>query len=45
MIDDRALVDSEAQIGNDVTIGPFTIIESGVAIGADTWIGPNVVIR
>ena len=45
MIDDRALVDSSAQIGNDVTIGPFTIIESGVAIGSGTWIGPNVVIR
>ena len=45
MIDDRALVDSDAQIGNDVTIGPFTIIESDVAIGPDTWIGPHVVIR
>ncbi len=45
MIDDRALIDSGAQIGNDVTIGPFTIIESGVAIGTGTWIGPNVVIR
>ena len=45
MIDDRALVDSGAQIGNDVTIGPFTIIESDVAIGPGTWIGPHVVIR
>ena len=45
MIDGRAVVDSEAQIGKDVTIGPFTIIESGVAIGAGSWIGPNVVIR
>jgi UDP-N-acetylglucosamine acyltransferase len=45
VIDDRALVDSEAEIGSDVTIGPFSIVESGVAIGAGTWIGPNVVIR
>lgn len=45
MIDDRALVDSGAKIGNDVTIGPFTIIESDVAIGPGTWIGPHVVIR
>ena len=45
MIDERALVDTGAQIGSGVTIGPFTIIESGVAIGPDTWIGPNVVIR
>jgi len=45
VIDGRALVDSGAQIGNDVTIGPFTIVESGVVIGPGTWIGPNVVIR
>lgn len=45
MIDDRALVDSGAQIGDNVTIGPFTIVESDVTIGSGTWIGPNVVIR
>jgi UDP-N-acetylglucosamine acyltransferase len=45
VIDSRALVDSGAQIANDVTIGPFTIIESGVSIGHGTWIGPHVVIR
>ena len=45
MIDERALVDARARIGDDVTVGPFTIIESGVDIGPGTWIGPNVVIR
>jgi UDP-N-acetylglucosamine acyltransferase len=45
VIDDKALVDPDAQIGVDVTIGPFTIVESGVSVGRGTWIGPNVVIR
>ncbi len=45
MIDGRALVHPETLIGRDVTIGPFSIIESHVSIGSGTWIGPHVVIR
>ena len=45
MIDARALVDSSVLIGDDVTVGPFTVIEAGVSIGPGNWIGPNVVIR
>lgn len=33
-----------AKIGNNVTIGPFTVIEEDVVIGDDCWIGPNVSI-
>ena len=45
MIDSRASIDPSAKIGLDVTVGPFTVIETGVSIGSGTWIGPNVVIR
>lgn len=45
MIDPRAVVDSDAQLGTDVTVGPFSIIESGVVIGDNTWIGSHVIIK
>jgi UDP-N-acetylglucosamine acyltransferase len=44
-IDERAVIDSTARIGNNVTIGPFSIIGPHVEIGDDTWIGPHVVIN
>lgn len=44
-IDAHAVVDSTARIGNNVTIGPFSVIGSNVEIGDDTWIGPHVVIN
>ena len=44
-IDQRAVVDSSARIGNNVTISPFCIIGGNVEIGDDTWIGPHVVIN
>lgn len=44
-IDARAVVDSTARIGNNVTIGPFSVIGRNVEIGDDTWIGPHVVIN
>lgn len=44
-IDTRAVIDSTARIGKDVTIGPYSIIGPQVEIGAGTWIGPHVVIN
>jgi UDP-N-acetylglucosamine acyltransferase len=45
MIDSRAVVSPQAQIAEDVQIGPFTVIGPDVAIGAGTWIGPHAVIN
>jgi UDP-N-acetylglucosamine acyltransferase len=39
-----AIVSSEAQIADDVTVGPNTIIEGNVTIGAGTQIGANVLV-
>jgi UDP-N-acetylglucosamine acyltransferase len=36
-----ALVDSQAELGEGVSVGPFTVIEKGVRIGAGTRIGPH----
>ena len=43
-IHEKALVDSAARLGDDVEIGPFSIIGPDVTIGAGCWIGPHVVI-
>lgn len=45
MIDPRAVVDSEAELDSDVTVGPFSIIGPGVRIASGTWIGPHVVLK
>ncbi len=45
MIDPRAIIATDAEIGADVAIGAFTIIGSGVRIGAGTWIGPHAVVN
>ncbi len=45
MIHPTALVDPKAEIGGEVEIGPFSIIEKGVVIGEGTKIGPHVIIR
>ena len=39
-----AIVDPNAKIGDDVTIGPFSVIEPGVSIGDRTTVGNNVTI-
>ncbi|MFN0015289.1 MAG: acyl-ACP--UDP-N-acetylglucosamine O-acyltransferase [Saprospiraceae bacterium] len=39
-----AVIDPKANIGNNVTIGPFTIIEEDVVIGDNCWIANNVTI-
>lgn len=44
MIDERAIIEPGAEIGENVTVGPFSIISGGASIGDDTWIGPHVVI-
>ena len=44
MIHELAVVDPEAQIGKDVTIGPFTTIEKDTVIGDGCIIGPNATI-
>jgi len=36
-----ALIDSGAELDDDVEIGPYSIIEEGVRIGAGTRIGPH----
>jgi UDP-N-acetylglucosamine acyltransferase len=40
-----ALVDPGARLGENVTIGAYTIIGADVEIGDGTWIGPHVVIN
>ncbi len=40
-----ALVDPQAELGVDVTVGPFTIVEAGVRVGDRTTLGPHVLIR
>lgn len=43
-IDSHAIVSSKAQLGENVTVGPFTIIEDDVTIGAGTCISSQVLI-
>ena len=40
-----AIVDVRAQLGQGVTVGPYTIIQGRVVIGPETRIGPHVVIQ
>ena len=44
-IDPRAIVDPNAKIDDNVTIGPYAVIGPDVEIGAGTWIGPHAVIE
>lgn len=41
MIDRKAIVSSKAELGEGVSVGPFTIIGDHVKIGDNTVIGPN----
>ena len=45
MIDQRAVIDPAARLGEGVTIGPFTVIGPGVQIGAGSDVGPHCVIK
>lgn len=44
MIASTAIVHSGARIGDNVSIGPYSIIGEHVEIDVGTWIGPHVVI-
>lgn len=45
MIDPRAIVAADAELGEGVEIGAFSVIGAGVCIGAGSWIGPHAVIN
>ena len=45
MIHPTAIVDSKAEIDSNVEIGPYSIIEADVVIGSGTVVGPHVVIQ
>ncbi|HUE73456.1 MAG TPA: acyl-ACP--UDP-N-acetylglucosamine O-acyltransferase, partial [Pirellulaceae bacterium] len=40
-----ALVDPAAEIGRDVTIGPFCIVEAGAVIGDGCSLAPRVTVK
>ncbi len=44
-IDQRAVIDPAARVGDKVTIGPYSIIGPDVEIDEGTWVGPHVVIN
>jgi UDP-N-acetylglucosamine acyltransferase len=45
LIDSTAIVDSKAELADDVSVGPFSVIGADVKIGAGTVIGSHVVIK
>jgi len=45
MIHPTAIIDSKAEIGSNVEVGPYSIIGANVHIGSGTVIGPHVVIQ
>ncbi len=45
LIDSTAIVDSKAELADDVSVGPFSVIGAGVKIDAGTVIGSHVVIK
>lgn len=45
LIDPAAIIDSKAELADDVSVGPFSVIGAGVKIGAGTVIGSHVVIK
>ncbi len=45
MIDPRAIIDPDAQLAEDVEVGPFAVIGPRVEIGSGTRIGPHCVIQ
>ena len=45
MIDSKAIIDPKAQIGENVSIGPWSVIGPDVQIGDNCSIASHVVIR
>ena len=44
-VHETALVDSGAELGPGVEIGPFSIVGPGITVGAGTTIGPHVLLE
>jgi UDP-N-acetylglucosamine acyltransferase len=40
-IHSTAVISPDAEIGNNVQIGPYTVIEQNVVLGPDCWVGPH----
>jgi UDP-N-acetylglucosamine acyltransferase len=40
-----ALIAPDAQLADDVEVGAYSVVASGVTIGAGTWVGPHAVIE
>jgi UDP-N-acetylglucosamine acyltransferase len=45
VIDPRAIIAPDAELGEGVQVGPYTVIGAAVRIGAGSWIGPHAVIN
>ena len=45
MIHPTAIIDPKAEIAADVQVGPYSVIGPDVVIGAGSVIGPHVVIN
>lgn len=45
MIHETAIVDPRAEVDSDVEIGPYTIVKNDVQVGKGTIIGPHVTIE
>ena len=45
VLDPRAIVDPSVSLGENVTVGAWSVIGEGVHIGANTVIGPHVVVQ
>uniref|UniRef100_UPI0038B3966B acyl-ACP--UDP-N-acetylglucosamine O-acyltransferase n=1 Tax=Methylobacter luteus TaxID=415 RepID=UPI0038B3966B len=45
LIDPTAIIDVKAELAEDVTVGPFSVIGPDVKIDSGTVIGPHVVIK
>src|SRR4051794_12070429 len=43
-ISEHAVVDPGTELGDGVSIGPFTIVHAGVRLGAGTTVGPHCVL-
>lgn len=45
MIHPQAIVDPRARLGENVSVGAYSVIGAEVEIGDDTWIGPHAVVN
>ena len=45
LIDPQAVIDPDAELAENVSVGPFSVIGAGVKIGRGSIIGPHVVIN